>query len=86
MVDRFLTLLAIVGIVAVAVIIVVLAIRLVGLTEKVSAAFFSKNWLLLGSAVAAGVVLAVGYVAGSALLMWVGGGFLALLAVFLVAS
>lgn len=86
MADRLITLLAVVGVAAAGVVAVVIAVRLVGLTDKVSAAFFSKNRMLLGSALFGGVILAVGYVAGSAPLMWTGGGLLLLLALFFLAA
>lgn len=86
MADRLITVLAVVGVAAAGVVAVVLAARLVGLTDKVSAAFFAKNRLLLGSALVGGVILAVGYVAGSALLMWTGAGLLGLLVFFFLAA
>lgn len=68
------------------VVLAVLAVGLVGLTDKLSAAVFSKNRVLLGVAIGGLALLTSGYLIDRTSFMWIGAGLLALLALFLLAA
>lgn len=84
--DRVTDVLLVGGAAVAVVLLCVFVVGLVGLTDRLSAAVFSKNRVLLGAGLGGLALLTIGYLVGSPSLMWVGGGLLVLLALFLLAA
>lgn len=78
--------LVVAGVVAGVMLLAVLLVGLAGLTDRLSAAVFSKSRILAGIALGGLVLLTVGYLLDRPSYLWIGAGTLALLTLFLLAA